>query len=217
MSGSKPDDYESQYMGGGEALFRDRRGIPRWMHLLFALPALVEVVTGVALLASGNGVGLVNLGILLPLLLLWTLFLYLRITLTPETLHVQYGLFGPKIPVSQIRSVDVGKYDWKKFGGWGIRRGREGWAYSTPGGTNECVTIHWVDDKGKPVQTTITTDEAEALARLLRERIAGAATAPAASSTGVRADTAAPAVASPEPAAEEEFVHQSGARRKQGA
>ena len=30
MAQAKPDSYETEYMGGGEALLRDRRGMANW-------------------------------------------------------------------------------------------------------------------------------------------------------------------------------------------
>lgn len=45
-------------------------------------------------------------------------------------LAVPYGVFGPEIPVAAIELCEATTYDWKKFGGRGIRRGgaRE-WLY----------------------------------------------------------------------------------------
>lgn len=171
MADPKPDSYEAQYMGGGEALFRERRGMPKWMHALFLVPLLLQLGVGISLLASGIATGLVNL-VFVPLLaLVWVLFLYLRVTVAKDALHIQYGLFGPSIPLERIQSVEVGKYDWIRFGGYGIRRRLGGGvAYSTPGGSGEALTVTYLDAKGKPAVVTVTTDHATELASLLRAK-----------------------------------------------
>jgi len=172
MAEPKPDTYEAKYMGGAEALFRDRRGMPRWMHALFLLPLLLQLAIGVTLLALGIPSGLVNLAFVPLLAFMWMLFLFLRITVTKEALHVQYGVFGPKVPLERIEAVEVGTYDWVAHGGFGIRRSRArgGTAYSTPGGNGKCVTVTYRDDKGKPCVVTVTCDDAEELAGLLRAK-----------------------------------------------
>ena len=122
------DDYEKKYMGGEEALARSRASMPWWFHLM--LGSAVAVIVASALM-SGHWAGLIGL----PLLcLVWLLFLFLRATVTPDTLHIQLGLFGPKIPIADIVEVSVAKYDPLKYGGWGIRLGTDGSvAYSVPG------------------------------------------------------------------------------------
>jgi hypothetical protein len=57
-----------------------------------------------------------------------------RTIVTEHSVNVKFGLWGPEIPLSAIRSAKVVDYDWMKFGGWGIRRAMDGtWAY-VPGG-----------------------------------------------------------------------------------
>lgn len=171
MAEAKPDSYETEYMGGGEALMRDRRGMPKWMHALFLLPMVLQLAVAATLFAMGNAVGFVNLAVVPLLALMWALFLYLRVTVTKEALHIQYGLFGPRIPLASIEKVEVGTYDWVAHGGFGIRRSRKGGvAYSTPGGNGKCVAITYRDTKGNEAKVTVTTDAAEELATLLRHR-----------------------------------------------
>lgn len=191
-----PDEYEQKYMGGGEAIVRDRRGMPRWMHAMFALPMLIELIAGIAVIAAKSPVGLINLAMIIPMGLLWMLFMFLRITLTNDTLHVQYGLLGPKIELSQVKSVSAGTYDWKQYGGWGIRKRKGVTAYSTPGDTNDCLILEWVDASGKTQNTVVTTDKAKEFAEEIQRRIATSG-ASSTSSTGVRVDTPAPADTDP--------------------
>ena len=54
---------------------------------------------------------------------LWALFSVLRISVSRDEVYVQYGLFGPRIAVRDIERCEAVDYDWKKYGGWGIRYG----------------------------------------------------------------------------------------------
>ena len=62
----------------------------------------------------------------IPLFLVWVLFSALRISLTSKEVHVQYGLFGPRIPIEASASCEACGDDWKLYGGSGIRYGHDG-------------------------------------------------------------------------------------------
>ncbi len=126
MSGA--DDYEKKYMGGEGALARSRAMMPWWFHALIGVVAAVSVVSAVVGGAFAPLIGLPFVA------LLWLLFLYLRVSVTSDALHVQLGLFGPTIAIADIVEATVAKYDVLKYGGWGIRLGLDGSvAYSVPG------------------------------------------------------------------------------------
>jgi hypothetical protein len=126
MSGA--DEYEKKYMGGEGALARSRAMMPWWFHLVLAVAAAVSVFSAIASGAFASLLGLPLLG------LVWLLFLYLRVTVTSDAVHVQLGLFGPKIAIADVVEATVAKYDVLKYGGWGIRLGLDGSvAYSVPG------------------------------------------------------------------------------------
>lgn len=159
--------------GEGVVLHRERRRAPWQLHALFAgiagLYALLGLAQPWALLA------------LPPLLLLWLVFAVLRVTVTEGHVHVQYGLFGPRIPVAAITSSELIRYDWKGYGGWGIRRpGERVWAYNMPGEGGQAVRIVWRDAEG-PRTTVIGSPDAarlaERIARARRALPAGAAPA----------------------------------------
>lgn len=170
LTGRAPDGYEAEYMAGaGRVLFRDKTMAPKLLHAMFGVPALVAAVTGVMSL------GEVGLAGALPLFaatgalaMTWTLFSVLRVTVSGRQLQVQYGLFGPTVPIEDILEVSVGDYDWKKFGGWGIRRAFDGtWAYNMIGDGGRAVTIHYRDgDRVKKV--LIASRQAELLYDALR-------------------------------------------------
>jgi hypothetical protein len=160
-STATPDPYEARYMGGpGGVLHRERIRAPLAYHALILAPLLIVLVSSIA---TGQ---LLPLAITLPLiLLLWVLFAVLRITVSRDQVHIQYGVFGPRIPVASIEEARAIDYDWSRFGGWGIRRGRDGaWAYNMMGDAGRAVQIVWRDERGSRHTHLVSSPEPERLA-----------------------------------------------------
>jgi hypothetical protein len=134
-----PDPYEAQYMSGPDgALYFAKMTAPRFFHVPFLLPLVV--ILGSALLAHAPL--FVPIISALPLVLVWLLFSTLRISVTSKEVYVQYGLQGPRIPIDAIVSCEVCAYDWKQYGGWGVRHGRGGSvAYNMLGDGGRAVLI----------------------------------------------------------------------------
>ncbi len=164
--GSTPDPYEAKYMSGpGGALYFAKMTAPRFFHLLFLVPLLVSV--GSALVAHAPL--FVPLLSVIPLLFVWILFSALRISVSPKEVHVQYGLFGPRIPIEAIESCEACEYDWKQFGGWGIRYGRDGTvAYNMLGDGGRAVRITY--KKGtKTKKVLLAAKDPERLATAIQQ------------------------------------------------
>lgn len=145
-----PDPYERHYMAGeGAVLYRHKHRAPWQLHAIFA--ASMIAVFGAALAAGGAGGGAVGIAVGLPLIaLVWLLFSVLRVTVSEGQVNVQYGLLGPKIPIAAIESAEVVEFDWKRLGGWGIRRSFSGeWIYNMPGDGGRLVRIAWHDARGR--------------------------------------------------------------------
>ena len=85
----------------------------------------VIVIAGVWLVIAGigNAGWAIVIAVLFPLL-----FGRLLITVTDNTLHIEYGYLGlikKEIPLSEIRETRVVQYrPIRQFGGWGIRCGK---------------------------------------------------------------------------------------------
>jgi hypothetical protein len=159
-STSAADEYEKQYMTGhGRVLHRAKLPAPRWMQLLTGGSA----IAGIGLLFTPAWMAAM---VLIPLgIVSWALFSVLRCTVSEGAVKVQLGLFGPTIPTRAILSAEAIDYDWKKFGGWGIRRASDGeWIYNMPGDGGRAIRIVWTDEAGKRRVTNVGMKAPEAAA-----------------------------------------------------
>lgn len=176
-----PDRYEAEYMAAEGGILHERRRMPGWFFALMGVIGLIELVASVA---TANPLPAL---IALPILAAVTLLLsHLRVVLTETHLHIQYGLWGPKIAVEDITSMRVEPYSMMRYGGFGIRRSIDGyWAYSTPGGNGQALILETRDGR----KLCITLDQAERFRQMITDLQARRA------GTGVRVDAgeAAPA------------------------
>jgi len=146
MSDVGADEYEQKYMGGGAIAYQSKAKAPRAFHaLLLGVLLLSAAIVGTAAALTPGASPLLMFAVLPTLLILlpiWLLFAVLRATVTSTHVHIQYGLFGPKIPIESVESCESVSYDWKQYGGWGIRRGLDGsWAYNMMGDQGRAVKL----------------------------------------------------------------------------
>jgi hypothetical protein len=161
------DDYEKKYMSGEGALATARARMP-WLFDVLLL--VLAAFTTASSLASGTWVALATVPILL---LVWILFMFLRVTVTPDALHVQLGLFGPQVAIDEITSATVAKYDALKYGGWGIRMGLDGSiAYSLPGHGGKGVAVTFTKN-GKERKMFVTCPNPEEIVSAIEKARGG--------------------------------------------
>jgi len=154
------DAYEREYMPGeGAMLYRDKMVAGKKLNLF--LGALAVIIVGAGIAEGTLASALIGLPIIA---LVWLLFGVLRVSVSENVVNVQYGVFGPKIPIHAIESATAMKYQWATFGGWGIRRGPDGWMYNMLGDGGNAVKIVWRDGAGKRKITYVGTSTAEILA-----------------------------------------------------
>ncbi len=185
------DPFEEQYMQGSGVERRRERTIWKW-HWALLVPALWTFVGMVLTLAAslpgaslpvGAGLGVVSAFFAL----LWAALLVLRVVVTDREVHVQYGLWGPKIDLAAITDCKVIDYDWTAFGGWGIKRSAEGtWAYTLMGEGRRVVEITW-KESGEVKRAVVSSRTPDELAASINQ--ARGASGSDASSTGVRVDS----------------------------
>lgn len=179
----KPDRYEQQYMagGGGEILQRDRT-IWRWGVPILGVPGLAALGASIAIFAGADPSAPLAVGLipLLPAVILGAcaaLFTVLRVVVSTKEVHVQYGLFGPRIPIADIRLAEVIDYDWTEYGGWGVRMSGDGtWAYSVMGSAGKrAIRIRWTKG-GKEKTTVVTSADPESILAAIQTARARAGT-----------------------------------------
>lgn len=140
------DAYESTYMGGAPALFRDKA------HVDWRAPTLsVGVAVFVAVWCATHGLGLgLGLGLAVSIALLGLVFTVVRVKVTADFVEVQYGLFGPKIPLAAIESVEAITHEYRSPLRWGISPVARGeWLYSFAGDAGRAVKVIWRNSSGQ--------------------------------------------------------------------
>ncbi len=162
------DDYERKYMAGeGLVLHRAKQRAPWMLNALFGSLSLVSVVPVLTGVPGAWASALLTMPILF---VLWMLFAVLRVTVSEGSVDIQYGLFGPTIPIASIESATATTYRWVRYGGWGIRRGPGGeWLYNMPGDGGKAVRIVWRDAKGRHKTTLVGSKDNEALAQAIAQ------------------------------------------------
>jgi len=101
-------------------------------------------------------------------------FTMLSIAVAASGIEFRYGLFAKRFRFDQIRSVEARRYEWLRYGGWGLRwstGGRRAWNMPF---LNTGVAIT-ADEGGREREYYVSSRQPEELARVLNERIAGAA------------------------------------------
>lgn len=194
---AEADDYAKKYMGDGGLLYEAKSKAPGAFFAIVLSPMLLSLLTTVlvaALTPASALVVLASIPAVFITLAVAVLFGVLRVTVTKTHLHVQYGLFGPRIPLEAIDACEAVAYDWKHYGGFGIRRGRDGtWAYNMMGDQGRAVRLRWRDDKGKETVTLVSAPDPDELVRTVRQAKAGAG------ASRVRVEAGAPAARVAEP------------------
>lgn len=160
------DTYESAYMPGeGKMLARHRmvagRTYNTFMGALMALSVIPAVISGEFLAMA------ITAGVMAAM---WVGLGVLRVSVSEGLVNVQYGTFGPTIPVHSIVKVEAIEYSaLKDFGGWGIRRGRDGWMYNMMGDGGHAVRILWRDAEGTATVTYVGMRDAVEVAANIRK------------------------------------------------
>jgi len=172
------DDYEASNMAGaGEVLHRDKLvsrplAIVCLLMMLFAFLGAAGGLAQGAPLAAGLGVGAVGL-----------LFLFLGLTrtvlrtvVTADDIRVHWGLWGPRIPLSAVKSVSV-RRDYSRQALTEAMRepGAPGVEMFAIPHRGELVDLEWTDESGRPRRAWLGAGDPVALCDAI-QRAAAAAT-----------------------------------------
>lgn len=161
------DDYERDYMDGDGAVYREKH-VSKLFSALMLLPALAAAAGGIAAAVQGDfaGAGALAVGAL-GAGTAGVFFSVMRTIVTPSELRVQYGMLGPTVELSSIRSVEVVRLNAMTRLAIGPKIWPEGWRYVFPGATHGVRVVY---QDGKRTKTiTIAADDPEALAAAIHQ------------------------------------------------
>ena len=131
----RADEYEDRFMEASHALARERVRMAWWAH---AALAFLAVWSFRATTLSHTIVQL------LILAAVWLVCMTLRTVVTREAVHIQLGVFGPRIPLESIRSARAVTRSLLRTRGWGIRFGFDGsTTYNVPSTADGYVEISY--------------------------------------------------------------------------
>jgi hypothetical protein len=190
------DAYERQFMAGADAVLHRERTVWKLHWILLFGPLVTLVVAAMGFAGVGTKpmpipVAVAMLPLAAVLVGLWALFISLRTTVTSREVIVQYGLFGPHIPLDGIVSCEVRDYPMLALGG-GIKRVDGAWAYTLWGQGTRVVRIEWRDPGGGEHATIVSSPDPDKLAAsILQAR--GAARTGARGKAGARVEVETPA------------------------
>jgi hypothetical protein len=168
--------------GAGTVLHREKTVWKLHWLLLFA-PIATFIMSGVGFAGLGSkpmplavAAALLPIGVLT--LALWAMFISLRVTVSVHEVVVQYGLFGPRIPIDGIDKCEVRDYPQLAFGG-GIKRVDGAWAYTLFGQGTRALRIEWRDASGSTHATILTSPDPDKLAATIQRARTKTRVAPA--------------------------------------
>jgi len=159
------DRYDAEYMGGDDALYREKH-VSRGMAALLGIPAVVSAGGAIAALtvpvigaAVAGGVAALMAGAAAVYLSV------MRLTVTEDELSVQYGTMGPRIPVANVTGTELVALDALTRIAVGVKWDGKEWRYIPPG-VKDGVRVRFLDE-GKEKTCLIGAEDAPALARAI--------------------------------------------------
>ncbi len=192
----QPDEYERRYMSDkGEVLFRDRATAPRQFFTIMGATVIASIGAALAV-PDMRDIMLPVLAIQVPLMSALALtMMALRTTVTTEVVQIQYGLWGPTIPIDAIESCEAISYSFWRTGGWGIRRSLDGtYVYNMLGDGQRAAEIVYRHGKKKR-KVLVSVKQLDAFVAMVnearaRKHAAATGSAPTASTSAAAREAA---------------------------
>lgn len=162
-------------LNSGDVLFQENQRFTKWFLLLVFLPAIISAIVLLRFVNTGEEpASLIGLGVALATGLLLS-FVSLQTQVTKVGVSVRFFPFVRKTTLysfAEIESAEVIDYKpIKEYGGWGLRVGKNGVAYSVSGKKGVLITfkeprkMFW----GKHKTLLIGTQKPEEWRRVLAE------------------------------------------------
>ncbi|MBI5573201.1 MAG: hypothetical protein HY919_01435 [Elusimicrobia bacterium] len=151
-------------------------------HGFFKVPFLTYLLGGILL---GVGIRILLLG-RYPSFSAWVIYVCgfisilagimmfnfdkMQTTITDRGIKVQFGIFKKFIPKENILACSPFLYNWRNFGGWGIRRsGDNTTAYSVVSTGKHSIRITYLNKHQQKADLVISTIEEEKICNLLKK------------------------------------------------
>ncbi len=156
------DRYQARHMERTGLLSHERFPATWRYHATFAVLALLVAAKAQTIAIAAVAVSVIAV--------VWLFFAVLRINVTATHVHVQYGLFGPRIPIERIRSAEAVTYDVSRYRGSFIRHRlfRRETLYAMPGDGGRAVRLRWTDDRGRLRTTIVSCRDPDAIVSAVR-------------------------------------------------
>jgi hypothetical protein len=146
---TRVDTYEEYFMAGGGRPIHREKMIKKY-HWIYLIPMALCFVTSLWVFFRPDPDPATKIMGLLPLAmsaffaLQWIMFAILRVHVSDSEIHIQYGMFGPRINLHSLESCKVVEYQHSNYGGWGIRGMLDGnMAYIMMDQSNQMVELVW--------------------------------------------------------------------------
>lgn len=172
------DDYAASYMSGtGRVLLRDKV-VGRVSLLLLGFAALWCGGGAVASFADLLPKASFGAGVFLVFMTAFFGFLAATLTIVRTVVSegevlVQYGLWGPRVPIGRVLGARVVPYDWKRFGGWGIKRDGEGTRAYVMSARGDVVELRYADEKGDERKAQFSASDPAGVVAAIEQARAG--------------------------------------------
>lgn len=178
-TGARPaDDYEQKFMAAAGPILHRERTVWKLHWVLLLGPIIMAIVGTMGLLGIGDKpMPLAMVPFLFALgvvqLALWASFISLRTMVTANEVQIQFGLFGPRIPIASIEKCEARDYPVLRLSG-GIKYIDGAWAYTLWGQGTRVVRMEWTDASGKKRATMVSSPSPDALAAAIQKARSGA-------------------------------------------
>lgn len=170
----QPDEYEARFMSdGGTIVHREKMSFPAWFRWLMGFAIMLGLSLGIwgSAVAGDLMPVLFQLALMPAMLFFMVLMSTLRVTVTDAQVTIQYGPWGPRIPLDRIEKCEAEDYQLWKYGGYGIRYSivERAWCYNMIGDKGKAVRIEYRTDSGKLKRVLVASASHVALANAINQ------------------------------------------------
>lgn len=171
------DDFEAKHMDPqGRVILRDKQVAGTGMRVMAVIFPAVFLLSTIALAISGAVGAAAGVGVLTALFALsFAMMLSLRTAVTDNELLIRCGFWGPRIPVTKIKSCRVAEQKQRiRVGG---KRYEDGmWTTDYLMRTGEYVEVVWTNESGSDRRLRFTPENPQSVVQAIQQARSSLAT-----------------------------------------